>query len=357
MENLNYLKPIELDKLIENPLTSVLMVNYNYARFIEEAIESVIDQSYKNWELIICDDGSTDESVEIVESICKTEERIKLIKKENGGVASALNMGYSKCKGEIICLLDSDDVFHKDKIEEVIQILHTNMSSGFCIHKVLPINWLGKPINKPIPINITEGWVAKKALLTGGRTPMPPASGLAFRRKVLESIFPLSLEFNIYADGIIAELSQYITIISSIKKPLSGFRLHSSNTTSVFLDYPNKASILKGQTKHALFIQTHKTFIKKNLGPEFVTFFDFTKRENFWDEKLALFILDSKPKNGIEGHSGKEMCLLISNKYRGAIWRLLIILPGRIAKKILKLWWSPSAVKKYLTFISRYTNY
>ena len=73
------LKPIALRPLGENLLVSILTANYNYARFIGEAIESVQKQTYKNWELIVCDDGSTDNSCEIVERYMQRDSRIRLV--------------------------------------------------------------------------------------------------------------------------------------------------------------------------------------------------------------------------------------------------------------------------------------
>lgn len=108
---LEKLKPIPLEPLPDSPLVSILMPNYNYGRYIGEAIESVLRQTYPHWELIICDDGSTDNSCEVVKRYQDKDSRIKLIQKENGGMASALNAAYRECKGDIICLLDSDDVF------------------------------------------------------------------------------------------------------------------------------------------------------------------------------------------------------------------------------------------------------
>ena len=105
------LKPMELPPLGESPLVSVLMGNYNYGRYIGEALDSVLRQTYSNFEVIVCDDGSTDDSREVVARYCDRDTRIRMVVKENGGLASALNAAYAASRGEIICLLDADDVF------------------------------------------------------------------------------------------------------------------------------------------------------------------------------------------------------------------------------------------------------
>src|SRR5579863_8833232 len=88
------LKPIELPPLCENPLISVLTANFNYGRYIGEAIESVLGQTYTNFEMIVCDDGSTDDSCEVVKRFLQRDPRIRLVRKQNGGQTSAANAAY-----------------------------------------------------------------------------------------------------------------------------------------------------------------------------------------------------------------------------------------------------------------------
>ena len=91
-------------------LISVLITTYNYGRFIEECIDSVLAQEYPSdkLEIIVVDDGSTDDTSERVQ---KYESKIHYIQKSNGGQASALNIGVANSHGEIICILDADDYF------------------------------------------------------------------------------------------------------------------------------------------------------------------------------------------------------------------------------------------------------
>ena len=100
------------------PLVTILICNYNYGRFLAEAIESALAQTWKNIEVIVVDDGSTDESREI---LTKYKGKIRIILKENGGQASAFNAGIAKARGEIVCFLDSDDICHRDRVSRVIE--------------------------------------------------------------------------------------------------------------------------------------------------------------------------------------------------------------------------------------------
>ena len=107
----------------EQPLVSVIMPAYNAEKYIAEAIQSVISQTYTNWELFVLDDCSTDSTAEIAESFANADSRIHLIRNpQNIGVARTRNRGFDLANGEWIALLDSDDVWHSDKLEQQLAI-------------------------------------------------------------------------------------------------------------------------------------------------------------------------------------------------------------------------------------------
>jgi teichuronic acid biosynthesis glycosyltransferase TuaG len=101
-------------------LVSVIMPAFNAEPFIEEAIQSVIHQTYHDWELIIINDGSTDRTGEIVESF--NDPRIFYISKQNEGVSAARNMGLQRMRGEFVCFLDADDVLTSNSIKDRMAI-------------------------------------------------------------------------------------------------------------------------------------------------------------------------------------------------------------------------------------------
>jgi glycosyltransferase involved in cell wall biosynthesis len=106
------------------PLVSVLIPCYNAEKFLSDTIKSVLNQTWKNIELIIVDDGSKDRSYEIATSVA--DSRIKVIKQINKGASSARNHAYRECKGEFIQHLDADDLLSPDKIEEQVKLLLLN---------------------------------------------------------------------------------------------------------------------------------------------------------------------------------------------------------------------------------------
>ena len=112
----------------KEPVFSIIIPIYNHAGFIIEALETVRKQTIQNLEAIIVNDGSTDNSVEVINNYIKDDTRFRLISKENGGVSSALNAGIREAKGEWICWLSSDDWFETHKLE--IHLKHINMNPG-----------------------------------------------------------------------------------------------------------------------------------------------------------------------------------------------------------------------------------
>lgn len=99
-----------------NPLISVIVPIYNVEKYIADCISSIITQSYKNLELILVDDGSTDNSYAICESFCKKDRRIRLTTVNRGGVSKARNIGIEKSKGEYLLFVDSDDILLPDAL-------------------------------------------------------------------------------------------------------------------------------------------------------------------------------------------------------------------------------------------------
>ena len=104
-----------------NPLVSVIMPLYNAEKYVGEAIESVINQTYTNWELIIVNDGSTDNSLGV--ALKYQSEKIKVFTQENKGASAARNYGLREAKGDYIQFLDADDVISANKLEEQLMVL------------------------------------------------------------------------------------------------------------------------------------------------------------------------------------------------------------------------------------------
>lgn len=118
------IKPTYKETTMKTPIISIITANFNCETFLKQTINSVLSQTYSYWELIIIDDNSTDNSINIIESFCKEDNRIQLIKNtENLGPAKTRNKGLEIAKGRYICFLDSDDIWYKDFLETSLSYL------------------------------------------------------------------------------------------------------------------------------------------------------------------------------------------------------------------------------------------
>lgn len=132
---------------MENELVSIVMVNYNQEKFLKKSIDSVLMQTYRNWELIIVDDGSTDASVNIIKEY--KDDRIKpIFLKENCHICIATNTGFAAVNGKYIARLDSDDIWKKEKLEKQMDFMQKNPSAKVCFTQVELIDENGENIDK-----------------------------------------------------------------------------------------------------------------------------------------------------------------------------------------------------------------
>ena len=132
-------------------IVSIITPLFNSATFIEETIESVISQTYNDWEMIIIDDCSNDGSLELVKDIAKDDLRIRLISlKNNLGPSNARNEGIKQACGRYIAFLDSDDLWHKDKLEKQIKFMQKN-EYAFTFTGYEKIDEKGKKIGNILP--------------------------------------------------------------------------------------------------------------------------------------------------------------------------------------------------------------
>ena len=118
--------------LKHNPLVSVIMPAYNHELYIKEALQSVINQTYKNIEFIIINDGSTDRTVEIIEKFIKNNQdrNIQIVNKQNEGVCKTMNIGLAMATGDYIAFLASDDKWIEKKIEAQVAFMESNKNIG-----------------------------------------------------------------------------------------------------------------------------------------------------------------------------------------------------------------------------------
>ena len=102
---------------MNNPLISVIVPIYNVERYLKACVDSIVNQTYSNLEIILVDDGSPDKCPEICDEYAKRDKRIKVIHQENGGLSAARNAGINVVRGEFLTFIDSDDFVSKNYVE------------------------------------------------------------------------------------------------------------------------------------------------------------------------------------------------------------------------------------------------
>lgn len=183
------------------PLVSVVTPFFNAEKFFEEAIQSVLAQTYNNWELLLVDDGSTDGSTEIAQRYAKQyPERVRYLKHDrhqNRGKSTSRNLGISNGRGKYIALLDADDVFLSEKLAKQVEILESQTEAAMVYGPTQYwYGWTGKPkdIRRDYraklgvkPNTLFKPPTLLTLFLKDGGT-VPCTCGLLVRRKVVEDI-------------------------------------------------------------------------------------------------------------------------------------------------------------------------
>jgi glycosyltransferase involved in cell wall biosynthesis len=181
------------------PLVSIIIVSYNYEQFLRDAIDSALNQTYKKIEVIVVDDGSTDSSPTIINSY--GDQIIKVLKK-NGGEASAVNAGVAASSGDIICLLDSDDLYLPERITKVVEFFNSSSEVGWVFTESAAVTIVdfqssgAEAIFSDIRCKNVEKTFRKidfRENIKRAELPnfTPSSSNLCFSRSLLEQLFPL----------------------------------------------------------------------------------------------------------------------------------------------------------------------
>ena len=128
------------------PAVSVLMPVYNARRYLAQALDSILGQTFKDFELVIVDDGSTDGSSDILSHYQKRDPRIEILSRPNTGIVGALNDGLARCGAEIVARMDADDIARPLRFERQVQALHDNPDVVLAGSRVMLIDPQGSPI-------------------------------------------------------------------------------------------------------------------------------------------------------------------------------------------------------------------
>lgn len=212
---------------MNNPRITVFIPVYNGAHFLADAIESILNQSFKDFELLVIDDGSTDNSVQIAESY--TDYRIRLIKNgSNRGISFTRNFAIQEARGEFLALLDADDIAFSDRLEKQLVFLDNNPDVKGCGSHAVIIDSeglsIGEILKYPVEVNkIKVGFLFRNVFVN---------STVMYRLASLKSSKG-------YYDGLCEDYEMAVQLnsrysLANIDEVLVYYRKHDNNVSKVY---------------------------------------------------------------------------------------------------------------------------
>jgi glycosyltransferase involved in cell wall biosynthesis len=201
---------------------SVLINNYDYGRYLRQCIDSVLGQDYPDFEVIVVDDGSSDDSRDVIASYGAA---IIPVLKENGGQASCFNAGFAAASGDVLLLLDADDMFLPGKLGKVTDVFERH-GIDWCFDRVTT----EADATASAEVAVTQ--IDKRESMRRGIFPsIPvPTSGLSFRTALLAQILPMPLAQGVVlSDNYLKFAAAYLGRGALVETPLTFQRLHESN--------------------------------------------------------------------------------------------------------------------------------
>ena len=210
---------------MKRPAISVLINNYNYARFVGRAIDSVLAQQASDIEIIVVDDGSSDESCAILAAY---GDRIKVLFQENQGQAAAINAAVQLSSGDILSFLDADDWWAPDKLSATSAAFHANPQASLVYHRLQPALTDGSPVLKPIPRTLCSGDLSPRLTQSAGWWPFPMTSAIAVRRSAWDAAGDIPKQFRISADAWLVGIYPFLGDVAALPSPLGFYRIHNN---------------------------------------------------------------------------------------------------------------------------------
>ncbi|MGE3905450.1 MAG: glycosyltransferase family 2 protein [Reyranellaceae bacterium] len=211
----------------DEPLITAVVNNYNYGRYLHNAIGSVLRQTYPRMELIVVDDGSTDHSREIIASY---GDRVRPILSANGGQANAVNLAAAAARGDYTAFLDSDDFWVPSKIEKMVALAAQRPDAGFLYHRYVNTDLHGNALSGAEPVTLLPADFRRGYLKSGGSYWHTVMSTIFMRTDLVRRIVPIQTYPNREgADSILADCSIMMTRLAAHPEGLAYRRIHGAN--------------------------------------------------------------------------------------------------------------------------------
>jgi glycosyltransferase involved in cell wall biosynthesis len=210
---------------MSSPSVTVLIDTYNYGRYVEEAIDSVLAQDFPSneMEILVVDDGSTDDTAERVK---KYGTRVQYFQKPNGGQGSAFNFGLARARGRIIAFLDGDDYWFPDRLSTVVAEFEKHPEAGMVYHPLREYH-VETGQFREAQFAVISGFVPARLKDVARFDGIMTTS--SFRREIIDKLLPVPETLRIQADAYLGNLAIFLAPVVGIGRALGVYRLHGKN--------------------------------------------------------------------------------------------------------------------------------
>lgn len=220
----------------QRPTFSVLVAAYNQAGYLPETLRSVEAQTFADYEVVVVDDGSTDDTravlAEWVEEFRRTRpNRVVVDSIPNSGQSAAFEHGFGFCSGRYVCLLDSDDLWLPHKLERVHQAAEADPEAGMIVHPLFVIDDRGERTGdvRPMRAKLSEGDLREQVRTTARQT-APATTGVVLRADVFRRLLPMPMkEFRSAADAYLTFGASLLAPVRAVHEPLGEYRMHPAS--------------------------------------------------------------------------------------------------------------------------------
>lgn len=211
-----------------NPLISVIINTYNYGTLLAEAVDSVLaqDMDPARYEIVVVDDGSTDDTPAVV---ARYDGKVRSIRQQNGGQASAINRGVAESRGAILCFLDADDYWAPNRLTQVAGAFAADPALTLVYHRLQPVQKDRVPVSRPIPRALCSGDISGRMARSAGWWPFPMTSAVSVRRSAWDRAGDIPAAFRISADAWLVGIYPLLGPVLALPDSLGYYRLHNNN--------------------------------------------------------------------------------------------------------------------------------
>jgi glycosyltransferase involved in cell wall biosynthesis len=233
------------EKTVTTPTFSVVLAVYNGAKFLAAAIDSVLAQTFGDFEFIIIDDRSTDESAAIAATYAKADKRVRFVPRAiNGGQSAAFNDAIALCRANHVAFIDADDLWFPEKLAKMKAYIDSGDTFSFLQHNML-LMFEDVPSTRSFRPTLSAGDCIAAMLESNAPLPGPftPTSGTVFPLAILRSIGAIPPELRVCSDGFLTRAAAALGPVAALATPLGYYRLHGDNATVGNDDYDGNSYV------------------------------------------------------------------------------------------------------------------